>query len=190
MADGFHPLRRGTIMTFGTLEFMSLGSGYDMILLPPRAAGEPRPEPIPPQSVRGNRSGHRAGGTRRGRQRSRIPDPTTEARVRPALPPHIPHQIARSSGPTGARGRAHEASSSAPRTSCPAPVEGEATTCARPPKGGQRGLNIPSSSTRGWGKNSGTSRVPFWAQERSRHLRLFLEHFVKRVHGSSRAPLP
>ena len=48
---------------------------------------------------------------------SSISDPTTEARARPALPPHIPHQIAHSFGPRGARGRARGASSSAPRTS-------------------------------------------------------------------------
>jgi len=86
MADGFRPLRRGTIMTFGSLEFMSLGSGYDMVLLPPRGDVESCPEPISPQLVRGRRSGHHAGGARRGRQRSRISDPTTEARVRPTLP--------------------------------------------------------------------------------------------------------
>jgi len=95
---------------------MSLGSGYDMVLLPPRGDTEPRPEPIPPQPVRGRRLGHHAGDARRGRQRSRNSDPTTEARAHPALPPHIPHQIARSSGPTGARGRARGASSSASRT--------------------------------------------------------------------------
>jgi len=95
---------------------MSLGSGYDMVLLPPRGDAEPRPEPIPPQLVRGRRSGHHAGGAWRGRQRSRISDPTTEARARPALPPHIPHQIAHSSGSTRARGRARKAPSSAPRT--------------------------------------------------------------------------
>ena len=116
MADGFHPLRFGTIMMFGSLEFMSLGSSYDMVLLPPHGNAEPRPEPIPPQSVRGRRTGRHAGGARRGRQRSRISDPSTEARVRSALPPHIPHRIAHSSSPTGARGRAHEALSSAPRT--------------------------------------------------------------------------
>ena len=62
MADRFHPLRRGTIMMFESLEFMSLSSGYDMILLPPRGDVEPTPEPIPPQSVRGSHSGHRVGG--------------------------------------------------------------------------------------------------------------------------------
>jgi len=48
MADGFHPLRLGTIMMFGSLEFMSLGFGYDMVLLPPHDDAEPRPELIPP----------------------------------------------------------------------------------------------------------------------------------------------
>jgi len=116
MADGFHPLHLGTIMMFGSLEFMSLGSGYDMVLLPPRDDTETRPEPIPPKPVCGRRSGHHAGGARRGRQRSRISDATTEAMARPALPPHIHHQIAHSSSPPGARGRAHRAMSSVPWT--------------------------------------------------------------------------
>ena len=116
MADGFHPIRHGTIMMFESLEFMSLDSGYDMVLLPPRDDVEPCPEPIPPQPVRGRRSGHHAGAARRGRQRSRISDPTTEVRACLALPPHIPHQIAHSSGSTRARGRARGASSSASRT--------------------------------------------------------------------------
>jgi len=47
MVDGFHPLRLGTIMMFGSLEFMSLGFGYDMVLLPPRGDAEPRLEPTP-----------------------------------------------------------------------------------------------------------------------------------------------
>ena len=67
MADGFRPLRLGTIMMFESLEFMSLGSGYDMVLLPPRDDIEPRPEPISPQPVHGRRSGHHVGGPRRGR---------------------------------------------------------------------------------------------------------------------------
>ena len=48
MADEFRPLRLGTIMMFGSLDFKSLGFGYDMVLLPPRDNAEPRPEPIPP----------------------------------------------------------------------------------------------------------------------------------------------
>ena len=163
MADGFHPLRFGTIMMFGSLEFMSLGSGYDMVLLPPRGDAEPRPEPIPPQSVRGRRSGHHAGGARRRRQRSRISDPTTEAKVRSALPPHIPHQIAHSSGPTGARGRAHGASSSAPRTnrgSSRPPVPPRSKGKARLPPDPQKG-NKGASSSR---------PLHLWMEERQRHL--------------------
>jgi len=117
---------------------MSLGSSYDMVLLPPRGDTEPHPKPIPPQPVRGRRSGHHAGGARRGRQRSRIPDPTTEARARPALPPHIPHQIANSSGPPGARGRARGATGSAPRTNRgtsrpPVPPRSKGKTWLPPP---------------------------------------------------------
>jgi len=168
MADGFHPLRRGTIMTFGSLEFMSLGSGYDMVLLPPRGDVEPCPEPIPPQSVRGRRSGHHAGGARRGRQRSRISDPTTEARVRPALPPHIPHQIARSSGPTGARGRAIGALSSAPwtnRGSSRPPVPPRSKGKARPtpaPQKGDKGASPyrPPPPTDG-GETAAPPELPF-----------------------------
>ena len=63
MADGFRPLRLGTVMMFGSLEFMSLGSGYDMVLLPPRHDVELCPELIPPQPVRGRRSGHHTGGS-------------------------------------------------------------------------------------------------------------------------------
>jgi len=166
MADGFHPLRRGTIMMFGSLEFMSLGSSYDMVLLPPRGDVEPRPEPIPPQSVRGRRSGHHAGAAWRGRQRSRISDPTTEARVRPALPPHIPHQIARSSGPTGARGTARGASSSAPRTnrgSSRPPVPSQSKGKARLPPAPQKEDKGASSSrpTMDGGETAGPPELPF-----------------------------
>jgi hypothetical protein len=36
MADPEHPLPLATVIWFGSLEFMSLGYGYDMVLLPPR----------------------------------------------------------------------------------------------------------------------------------------------------------
>jgi len=168
MADGFHPLRCGTIMMFGSLEFMSLGSSYDMVLLPPRGDVEPSPEPIPPQSLRGNRLGHRAGGTRRGRQRSRISDPTTEARIRLALPPHIPHQVARSSGPTGARGRARGGLSSAPRTnrgSSRPPVPPRSKGKARPapvPRKGDKGASTSlSPPPMGKGEIAAPPELPF-----------------------------
>ena len=37
MADPVRPLRLGTVVWFGSLEFMSLGHEYDMVLLTPRA---------------------------------------------------------------------------------------------------------------------------------------------------------
>jgi hypothetical protein len=36
MADPECPLPLATVIWFGSLEFMSLGHSYDMILLPPR----------------------------------------------------------------------------------------------------------------------------------------------------------
>jgi hypothetical protein len=36
MADPERPLPLATVIWFGSLEFMSLGYGYDMVLLPPR----------------------------------------------------------------------------------------------------------------------------------------------------------
>ena len=50
VADGFCPLHLGTIMRFGSLEFMSLGSGYDIVLLPPRD----KAEPLPPSQCEGD----------------------------------------------------------------------------------------------------------------------------------------
>ena len=37
MVDSVRPLRLGTVVWFGSLEFMSLGHEYDMVLLTPRA---------------------------------------------------------------------------------------------------------------------------------------------------------
>jgi hypothetical protein len=36
MVDPERPLPLATVIWFGSLEFMSLGHGYDMVLLPPR----------------------------------------------------------------------------------------------------------------------------------------------------------
>ena len=191
MADGFHPLCRGTIMMFGSLEFMSLGSGYDMVLLPPRGDDEPHSEPIPPQPVRGRRSGHHAGAARRGCQRSRIFDPTTEARVRPALPPHIPHQIAHSSGSTRARGRARGIKLRSTdqqgiiTTSCSSPIKGEGTAPARSQKGDKGASSSCLPPPTDGGETATPPELPFGLFG---HLRLFREHFLKCVRGSSRAP--
>ena len=131
---------------------MSLGSGYDMVLLPPRGGTELRPEPIPPQSVCGRHSGHHAKGARRGRQRSRISDPTTEDRVRPALPLHIPQQIAHSSDSTRARGRARRTSGSASRTD-----RGPSQPPVPPPLKGK--VRLPPVPQKG-DKGASTSRPP------------------------------
>ena len=37
MAEPIRPLRLGTVIWFGSLEFISLGREYDLVLLPPRA---------------------------------------------------------------------------------------------------------------------------------------------------------
>ena len=144
MADGFHPLNLGTIMMFGSLEFMSLSSGYDKVLLSPRDDAEPHPEPLPPQPVRGRRSGHHVGGARCGRQRSKISDPAAEARTCSALPPHIPHQIAHSSSPHCARGRSRGASSSALRAS-----RGQHDLLFRPDQRAKHSLHLLRRGTRG-----------------------------------------
>jgi hypothetical protein len=60
MVNGFRPLRLATIMRFGSLEFMLLGSSYDMVLLLPRDDTKPHPEPHPLQPVRGGCLGHHA----------------------------------------------------------------------------------------------------------------------------------
>ena len=62
MADRFLPLRLGTIMMFGSLEFMSLGYSYDMVLLLPCDDAQLHPERLPPQPVHGRRSRRHAGG--------------------------------------------------------------------------------------------------------------------------------
>jgi hypothetical protein len=166
MADGFHPLRLGTIMMFESLEFMSLGSGYDMVLLPPCGDTEPRPEPIPPQPVRGRCSGHHAGGAWRGRQRSRIAHsltlPPRQGPVRPS-PPYIPHQIAHSSGLPGARGRARGATSSAPRTN-----RGTSRPPVLPRSKGKARLPPPLQK-RDQGASTSRPLHP-WMEERQRRL--------------------
>jgi hypothetical protein len=43
MTGFHHPLRLGMVIRFGTLEFMSLGIKYDMILLPPILSSAPAP---------------------------------------------------------------------------------------------------------------------------------------------------
>ena len=78
MADPVRPLRLGTVVWFGSLEFMSLGCGYDMVLLSPRA---PLPDDvtIDPQPRRRQRPGRGSRSTRLARRERDRPD-TTQAR--------------------------------------------------------------------------------------------------------------
>ena len=149
---------------------MSLGSGYDIVFLLPRDDAELRPEPLPPQPVRGRRLGHHAGGAQHGRHRSRISDPAAEARTRPALPPHIPHQIAHSSSPHCARGRSCGASSSTPRAvrgAARPPVPPRSKGKAQPPppfrKGDPRALTSqfpPASPSKPKATAGGPAAMP------------------------------
>jgi hypothetical protein len=45
MAGFHHPLRLGTVIWFGSLEFMSLGIEYDMVLLPPGPMADTQERP-------------------------------------------------------------------------------------------------------------------------------------------------
>jgi len=73
-------------------------------------------------------------------------------------------------------------------TPCSAPIKGQSTAPALSSEEGPRGFDFSSPSIHGWRKDSGASRAPSGTQECSSHLRLFREHFIKCVRGSSRAP--
>jgi hypothetical protein len=66
------PLQPGTVLRFGSLEFMSLDGSYDMVLLPPR---------------RGDNDGLRLARWRRAR-RQHLPAAEEERSARPRHPPH------------------------------------------------------------------------------------------------------
>jgi hypothetical protein len=81
------PLQPGTLLRFGSLEFMSLDGSYDMVLLPP---------------PRGNDNGGRQPARRR-RNRRRLPHMAEEQH--PGLSRHLPRQRRRRRGNHGqARG--------------------------------------------------------------------------------------
>ena len=151
-------------MMFGSLEFMSLGSGYDMVLLPPRGNVEPRPEPILPQTVRGSRLGHCAEGTWRGRQRSRISDPTAEARIRPDLPRIFlirkPVPLARQALEEGLAG--HQAP-------LPGPTEDHRDLPSCPGQRGRHGLH-PSPARGTKGHQHPVLFLHLWMKEKQQHL--------------------
>jgi len=174
---------------------MSLSSGYDMVLLPPRGSAEPRPEPIPPQSVRGRRSGHHAGVPDGGvRGLGSLTLPLRRGSVRPfpriflTRSPIPPARQALEEGPVEHQAPLH------------GPTGDHRDLLFRPDRRAKHGsrpvlrrgtmaLDFSSPSIRGWSKSSGTSRAPSRTQEHSHHLCLFRKHFIKCVRGSSRALL-
>jgi hypothetical protein len=79
------PLQPGTVLRFGSLEFMSLDGSYDMVLLP---------------SQRDNNNGRRLAQRRRTRRRL----PTVAEEEHPGLPRHPPHRRRRRRGNHGQAG--------------------------------------------------------------------------------------
>jgi hypothetical protein len=55
------PLQPGTVLCFGSLEFMSLDSSYDMVLLPPAARQQPRRSSARPAVANSTTSSPRGG---------------------------------------------------------------------------------------------------------------------------------
>jgi len=83
MADGTRLLPTGTVLRFGSLEFIATGNGYDMELLPPGA--DPYTPAPPPQRRR--RSGQRARQARMERRTAaRLSSPTW---VETGVPPPV-----------------------------------------------------------------------------------------------------
>ena len=82
MADPIRPLRLGTVVWFGSLEFMSLGCEYDMILLTPRAppAGD---DVTHRQPGRRRCVGHRSRHARQARRERDYSDATRARRCAP-----------------------------------------------------------------------------------------------------------
>ena len=73
MADPVRPLRLGMVIWFGSLEFMSLGYEYDMVLLPPRAPSTDD-DITHQQPRRRRRPGHRSRRARQARREQDHPD--------------------------------------------------------------------------------------------------------------------
>ena len=110
MADSFHPLHLGTIIRFGSLEFNSLGSRYDMVLLPSR--NDTKDEPLPPSPGHERCSGHHSGHARRARQRQGSSDPTARSRNPSTCPANPPWLTINTLGFQQTSGKPLEASSS------------------------------------------------------------------------------
>jgi hypothetical protein len=80
-----HPLQPGTLLRFGSLEFMSLDGSYDMVLLPPQ---------------RDSNNGRRLARQRRTRRQL----PTVAEEEHPGLPRHLPRWRRRRRGNRGHAG--------------------------------------------------------------------------------------
>jgi hypothetical protein len=102
------PLRPGTVLHFGSLEFMSLDGGYDMILLPP-----------PDDRDNGGRQP-----ARRWRNRRRLPRVVEEQHSRSPRP--LPHQRRRRRGNQGQAGGS--TSSTVERVDGPSAPTGDASS--------------------------------------------------------------
>ena len=144
MADPVRPLRLGTVVWFGSLEFMSLGHEYDMVLLTPRAPPT-NDEVTPRQPRRGRRPGDRSRRARQARHEQGHPDAT---RIQGDTSP--PANILRPAVGTGslagdlsslsldkgdlpmARGDAQSSSSAPPLPEEPAPAEQNLETAPSP----------------------------------------------------------
>jgi hypothetical protein len=80
------PLQPGTLLRFGSLEFMSLDGSYDMVLLPPQRDSD--------------NDGHQLARRRRTRQRF----PPVAEEQHPGLSRHLPHRWRRRRGNRGQAG--------------------------------------------------------------------------------------
>ena len=152
MADDFRPLHLGTIMRFGSLEFMSLGSGYDMVLLPPRDDTEPRPKPLPPLPVNGRRLGHHAGEPGVGDRGLGSLTPFLGPR-HPGPPPACLSSNCPCFWPTMSQGKASQSCKLCPlawqgdsTTPCPTSADGQGTASAASSKGGPGGFDFTAPS--------------------------------------------
>ena len=144
MADPIRPLRLGTVVWFGSLEFMSIGHEYDMVLLTPRAP--PSDDEVTPRQPRRRRCpGGRSRRARQARREEGHPDAT---RARGGTP--LPADILRPAIGTGslardlsglsmdkgkspvARGDAQSSSSAPPLPEEPTPAEQNLATAPSP----------------------------------------------------------
>jgi hypothetical protein len=113
------PLQSGTLLRFGSLEFMSLDGSYDMVLLPPQRDSDNGPQPA-----------------RQRRARRRLPPVAEEEHS--GLPRHPPHRRRRR---WGNRGRAGGGTSSA--------VRPERADDAGTPSGAMSGVVLAPETTTG-----------------------------------------